>query len=213
MDITQDQERRVRTLRRELEGWREVLCALYSMIIWEKHYYPAISISAVTTFFMAIWYIEPSILTLFSVLGIIVTISDYLVPQVVPWVVGPHHWNGTHERRYDHIITSLASLAGLAAYVSSTLTAMKESKPRTYFVVVTGSLLFCAWIGSNINNLLLTYFMVLFLVLLPGLKHQGIIQKYFATALKTIAGLVKSTVASGREGEAAGGDAAAKKKE
>lgn len=53
------------------------------------------------------------------------------VLQVVPWLVGPHHWSGTHERRYDHIITSLASLAGLAAYISSTLTAMKESKPRT----------------------------------------------------------------------------------
>ena len=26
-----------------------------------------------------------------------------------------------------------------------------------YFVVVTGSLLFSAWIGSNINNLFLTY--------------------------------------------------------
>ncbi|KAK7066405.1 ADP-ribosylation factor-like protein 6-interacting protein 1 [Halocaridina rubra] len=60
MEVTQDKDRRIKTLRRELEGWREVLCAVYSVLIWEKQYFPAISISAVTTLFMLVWYIEPS---------------------------------------------------------------------------------------------------------------------------------------------------------
>nr|XP_053642225.1 ADP-ribosylation factor-like protein 6-interacting protein 1 isoform X2 [Cherax quadricarinatus] len=196
MDVMQDQDRRVKTLRRELEGWREVLCFMHSLLIWEKHYYPFISISAVTTLFLSIWYIEPSMLTLFSVMGITVTLCDYLVPQIVPWIVGAHFWTGAHERRYEQIITSIASLCGLASYISNTLTTMKESKPRTYFVMVTGSLLLCAWVGNTINNLLLTYLIVLVIVLLPGLKHHEIIQKYLSTALKTFANLMKSSVSA-----------------
>ncbi|XP_047482580.1 ADP-ribosylation factor-like protein 6-interacting protein 1 [Penaeus chinensis] len=196
MDMTQDQDRRVKTLRRELEGWREVLYVGHSVLVWEKQYYPFISISAVTALFLMIWYLEPSMLTLLSVLGITVTLCDYLVPQIVPWIVGAHYWTGTHERRYEQIITSVASLCGLASYVSNTLASMKESKPRTYFVMVTGSLIVSAWIGSTINNLLLTYLIMLVLVLLPGMKHHGILQKYFSTGIQAIANLMKSSVAA-----------------
>ncbi|XP_045623562.2 ADP-ribosylation factor-like protein 6-interacting protein 1 [Procambarus clarkii] len=211
MDMTQDQDRRVKTLRRELEGWREVLCSVHSLLIWEKHYYPFISISTVTTLFLAIWYIEPSMLTLLSVLGITVTLCDYLVPQIVPWIVGAHYWTGAHERNYEQIITSIASLCGLASYISNTLTSMKESKPRTYFVMVTGSLLLCAWVGNTINNLLLTYLIVVGIVLLPGLKRHGIIQKYFSTAISVIANFMKSSVLTGLGGSSATEDASKKK--
>ncbi|KAK7001966.1 hypothetical protein SK128_013972, partial [Halocaridina rubra] len=50
---------------------------------------------------------------------------------VVPWIVGAHHWTGAHERRYELIITSLASVFGTVSYVSLTLRSMKDSKPRT----------------------------------------------------------------------------------
>ncbi|XP_042228571.1 ADP-ribosylation factor-like protein 6-interacting protein 1 [Homarus americanus] len=216
MDMTQDQDRRVKTLRRELEGWREVLCAVHSVLVWEKHFYPFISISAVTTLFLTIWYIEPSMLTLLSVLGITVTLCDYLVPQIVPWIVGAHYWTGAHERRYEQIITSVACLCGSASYISNTLTSMKESKPRTYFVMVTGSLLVCAWVGNTINNLLLTYLIVVVIVLIPGMRPHGILQKYFSAALKTIAGLLKSSVSAVQGGGGGGGSAngdASKKKE
>ncbi|XP_042862824.1 ADP-ribosylation factor-like protein 6-interacting protein 1 isoform X2 [Penaeus japonicus] len=83
-----DLDRRVKTLRRELEGWREVLYVGHSVLVWEKQYYPFISISAVSALFLMIWYLEPSMLTLLSVLGITVTLCDYLVPQIVPWIVG-----------------------------------------------------------------------------------------------------------------------------
>ncbi|XP_045117627.1 ADP-ribosylation factor-like protein 6-interacting protein 1 [Portunus trituberculatus] len=209
MEANPSQERRVKTLRRELEGWREVLCALHSVLIWEKHFFPAISVSAVTFLFLIIWYIEPSMLTLLSILGIIITLCDYLVPQVVPWVVGAHYWTGAHERKYEQIITSIASLFCLASSMSQTLTSMKESKPRTYFVVVTGSLLFFAWIGSNINNLFLTYLIVVFLVLLPGLKHQGIIKKYFSTIIKAVSSILKGPATTKGEGS----DGESKKKE
>ncbi|XP_071514570.1 ADP-ribosylation factor-like protein 6-interacting protein 1 [Panulirus ornatus] len=213
MDMTQDQDRRVKTLRRELEGWREVLCGVHSILVWDKQYYPAISISAVTTLFLAIWYVEPSMLTLLSVLGITVTVCDYLVPQVVPWIVGAHYWTGAHERHYEQIITSLASLCGLASYISDTLTSMKESKPRTYFVMVTGILVVCAWVGNTINNLLLTYLIVLVVVLLPGMKHHGILQRYFSTVLKTVANLMKSSVSAVQGGGGSVNGEASKKKE
>ena len=59
-----------------------------------------------------------------------------LFVQVVPWVVGAHYWTGAHERRYEQIITSIASLFCLVSSVSHTLTSMKECKPRTVSVCV-----------------------------------------------------------------------------
>ena len=66
--------------------------------------------------------------------------------------MGAHHWTGSHERRYEQIITSMASLFGMASYVSSTLKSMKESKPRTvgtyslYFIIQYSSK--CIFIAS-----------------------------------------------------------------
>ncbi|XP_068228349.1 ADP-ribosylation factor-like protein 6-interacting protein 1 [Palaemon carinicauda] len=213
MDVMQDKDQRVKTLRRELEGWREVLCAAYSVLIWEKNYYPAISVSTVTTLFLMVWYIEPSVLTLISVTGIIITVCDYLVPQVVPWIVGAHHWTGAHERRYEQIITSMASLCGMASSVTNTLKSMKESKPRVYFVVVTGGLIFFAWLGNTIDNLLLTYLIVTVIVLLPGMKQHGVLQKYFSSVLETSANLLRSSVAAVQGSKTAANGDSSKKKE
>ncbi|XP_076366709.1 ADP-ribosylation factor-like protein 6-interacting protein 1 [Tachypleus tridentatus] len=53
------------------------------------------------------------------------------------------------------------------------------------------SLLALAWIGNVVNNMLLTFLLVLGPVTLPGLKHQGILQNYsrqIAQQLKNIVG-------------------------
>ncbi|XP_076058761.1 ADP-ribosylation factor-like 6 interacting protein 1 isoform X2 [Oratosquilla oratoria] len=146
-----------------------------------------------------IWYVEPSMLTLFSILGIIITLADFLVPQVVPWVCGAHFWTGAHERRYEEIIKAIANIFGIYTCITTTLTTMKTNKPRTYFVSVTGMLILCAWIGNTVNNLLLTYIIVLAVVLFPGLKATGILHKYFASTISTVAGFIKGQLGASED--------------
>ena len=64
-----------------------------------------------------------------------VLIFLYSKSQVVPMICGSNHWTGNHERRYEQIITSLAGVCGTFSCVSSTVTSMKTSKPKTVCVI------------------------------------------------------------------------------
>lgn len=40
------------------------------------------------------------------------------------------------------------------------------------------SLAFLSWLGTNINNIFLTYVVITVLLLIPGLEYNGILIKY-----------------------------------
>lgn len=46
------QDKRVKQLKRELEGWREVILTLNSVLLWERNWYPGMLIGVTTTFFL-----------------------------------------------------------------------------------------------------------------------------------------------------------------
>ena len=62
------------------------------------------------------------------------------------------------------------------------LFALKEEKPKTYFMTMIISLAAVAWVGQQVHNLLLSHLRVTFLLLLPGLNQHGIILKYIGMA-------------------------------
>jgi len=43
-------------------------------------------------YFRLIWYFEPSVLTTFSLLGLTLSLVDFLVPLVGPQVLGRSKW-------------------------------------------------------------------------------------------------------------------------
>lgn len=59
--------------------------------------------------------------------------------------------------------------------------------------------------------ILIFFFSVLVLVLLPGMKQHGILQKYFSTGVQAIANLMKSSVAAVQGGKKSEGDSNKKK--
>jgi hypothetical protein len=46
------QDKRVKQLKRELEGWREVILPLNSVLLWEKNWYPGMLVGITTVFFL-----------------------------------------------------------------------------------------------------------------------------------------------------------------
>lgn len=68
---------------------------------------------------------------------------------------------------------------------------LKEEKPKMYFMTMIVSLAAVAWVGQQVHNLLLTYLIVTFLLLLPGLNQHGIILKYIGMAKREINKLLK----------------------
>ncbi|KAH6934269.1 hypothetical protein HPB50_022849 [Hyalomma asiaticum] len=133
-------------LRLKLEGWREVVLPLNSVLLWNQPYYPACIVSAVTTVFLT----------------------------------------SQHERQlHDICLEAVHSWQSVVSAYAS-LKKAKQDKPKVYVVAVLISLLVVAWIGNAFDNLLLTYLIVLFLAMTPGMKHHGIFKKYFSVTVLTI---------------------------
>ncbi|KAF2352132.1 hypothetical protein FHG87_017112 [Trinorchestia longiramus] len=192
MEATSSADECVKRLRRQLESWREVLVALYSLLVWDKPFYPAITASIVTTIFVLVWYLEPSVLTLLSIVGLIITLADFLVPQVVPLVLGGHSWTGAQERRYESIVCGLSTVLTSCSCWSAALATLKATRPKLYFLTVTLTLLTTAWFGASFNNLWLTYCSVMLVLLVPGLYQRGVLHRHLSGLLSRVSALLRT---------------------
>ncbi|PSN55364.1 hypothetical protein C0J52_01811 [Blattella germanica] len=187
------QDKRVKQLKRELEGWREVILPLNSILMWDKNWYPGMLVGVTTTFFLFLWYLDPSVLTTVSVMGLIATLVDYLVPTLTANICNPENWTGSKEKKLEEICRGLAGTQIQIVNKWGMFYDMRHSRPTVYYVTVVISLVLLAWLGSMVNNLLLTYLAVTTIVLLPGMKHHGLLQKYFAHLMVTISNMVKGS--------------------
>ncbi|XP_067136720.1 ADP-ribosylation factor-like protein 6-interacting protein 1 [Centruroides vittatus] len=180
-----DQDR-VKTLKRHLEGWREILLPVNSVLMWEKSFYPAILIGVTSFIFLLVWICEPSVLTTFALLGLLASILDYAVPLISASFFDANKWTGTEEQKFEDICRGLVYTRQCVQDIWDTSAQLKEAKPKVYFVVVLIGLIFVAWIGSLVDNLFLTYLCVIQLVMLPGLKHNGILDKYTSKIVQMV---------------------------
>ncbi|XP_013784834.2 ADP-ribosylation factor-like protein 6-interacting protein 1 isoform X2 [Limulus polyphemus] len=184
-------EEEMKNLKNKLNGWKQVLQPLYSALIWEQSYYPAILTGIVTLIFILLWYFEPSVLTTFSLLGIVVCVADYAVPIMCSTFLDASKWTETQENKHEEICKAIIQTKQQTSELWSSFIQLRDTMPKLYFVSVLVILLVVAWIGNVVDSMLLTYFLVLAIVMMPGLKHQGIIQKFIsqrAQQLKNILG-------------------------
>lgn len=177
-------------MKRDLEGWREVLLPLNRMINWDKPFYPAIIVGVTTFIFLIIWYFEPSVLTTFSLLGLIISLIDFLVPLLGPRVLGTDKWTGEQERQYEQVCIRILNFRYHMHDLKDTMATLKAEKPKVYFILVMGFLFLFAWVGSKVNNLLLTYIILNIFLLMPGLRRHSVVQGY----LNKIGAIFKKTV-------------------
>ncbi|KAK2180510.1 hypothetical protein NP493_440g04038 [Ridgeia piscesae] len=181
----------LRAVKRDLEQYREILLPLNKVLEWEKPQYPAILIGIITFVFAIIWYLEPSVLTTFSLIGIVVSMVDFVVPLVSSYILGSKEWTVVEERQFENICNRLLNAYNHILNLRVTLTNMKKEKPKVYAMVLMAGFAVLAWFGSLIDNLLLTYIMVVFAVLVPGLRKHGILQKFTKMAKDVIMRLIK----------------------
>lgn len=60
-----------------------------------------------TIFFTIIWLLDPSILSTLSLIGLTLTISDYLVPVVAKSMFKAETWTPTKEKQFDELCQSI----------------------------------------------------------------------------------------------------------
>ncbi|KAK4876418.1 hypothetical protein RN001_012840 [Aquatica leii] len=176
MDV--QQEVQTSRLKDSLESWREIVLVVHSVLLWEKNWYPGAIIGGSTFLFLNLWVLDPSILTTISILGLTITISDYLVPIVTSAIFKPESWTKDKDEDLINICRKVVEYKSKLEISSQCFYEMRCTKPKMYYGFTILTMLFMAWIGNSFNNLFLTYLFITTLLLIPGLEHHGIIKKY-----------------------------------
>nr|XP_033770525.1 ADP-ribosylation factor-like protein 6-interacting protein 1 [Geotrypetes seraphini] len=178
-------------LEEQLQGWGEVILVADRVLRWEKPWFPAAVIGTISLVFLMVYYLDPSVLSGVSCFVVFLCLADYLVPALAPRIFGSNKWTTEQQQRFHEICSNLVKSRRRIVGWWKRLFSLKEEKPKVYFMTMISSLAVIAWIGQQVHNLLLTYFIVSFLLLLPGLNNQGIISKYIGMGKREINKLLK----------------------
>ncbi|KAM4632137.1 ADP-ribosylation factor-like protein 6-interacting protein 1 [Discoglossus pictus] len=178
-------------LEEHFEGWGEVILVADRTLRWEKAWFPAVIMGVVSFVFLMIYYLDPSVLSGVSCLVMFLCLADYLVPTFAPKIFGSNQWTTEQQQRFHEICSNLVKTRRRVIGWWNRLFALKEEKPKMYFMSMITFLAMVAWMGQQVHNLFLTYLIVSFLLLLPGLNKHGIISKYVGMGKREINKLLK----------------------
>nr|XP_004667082.2 ADP-ribosylation factor-like protein 6-interacting protein 1 [Jaculus jaculus] len=179
-------------LEQQLQGWGEVMLMTDKVLRWERAWFPSAIKGVVSLLFLRIiYYLDPSVLSGVSCLVMFLCLADYLVPILAARIFGSNKWATEQQQRFHEICSNLVKTRRRAVGWWKRLFTLKEEKPKTYFMNTISSLEAVAWVGQQVRNLLLTYLIVTFVLLLPGLNQHGIISKNIGMAKMEINKLLK----------------------
>ncbi|XP_072028139.1 ADP-ribosylation factor-like protein 6-interacting protein 1 [Amphiura filiformis] len=188
---TKDEE--IASLENTLHDWRHILLHADRWLRWQDDSYPAILVTLVTLCYGILWWWEPSILTTIALIVMKLCLIDYLVPTVFQKYFNTEEWTAEHERKLQQICIILIHSKDKVIRTYKWVKETRDSKPKQYFFAVIGVLSVVAFIGNLIPNLLLMWLLSVFLVLVPGLNHRGIIAKYYASTLQFVVSFIRQT--------------------
>jgi len=181
----------VQTVKSCVEGWREAVLIGDSVMGWEQEWHPAATAGSLTVVFLTVWYMDPSLVTLLAIIGLILTLADYLGPKILNKLLSPDKWTNEKERRLENVCRSLVSLKYLLSSLSSSVSSMRNGSPIMHFSLVTSSLLLLAWLGTVFSGIFLLYVSTLFVTMLPGLHRRGLLEKHCSSAVVKLREMVK----------------------
>lgn len=174
-----------------LESWREVVIIMDSVLAWEKDWYPAVTAGSLTMFYLILFWLSPSMLTLLSTMGLLITMVDYLGPKLMDKLFSPAQWTGEKERKLDSVCKSVVSTYLLVSTCFTSFSSMKTTSPMTHFSLTTCSLLVLAYLGSLVSGVFLSYLSLLVVLMLPGLYRRGLLTRYCSSMVFKLEEMVK----------------------
>jgi len=181
----------VNKVKRTVEDWRELVLLGDSVLGWDKEWFPAVTAGSLTVMFLTVWYSEPSLLPLLSLLGLFLTLADYLGPRVLDKVFPEDSWSADKEARLEDVARSLVRLSNLLQDLGSSLAGLRTSNPLSHFALTSVILLVTAYLGSIFSGLFIAYINMLGLLMLPGLHRRGLLQKYCSSLTDKLSNMVK----------------------
>lgn len=173
-----------------LESWKGLIIYLHSVFVWSQPHHAPVLAASVSALFLLIWLLDTSILTTLSVIGVLITLADYVVPLISSNLFDSSKFGDAEEAVYDTVCSEIALTCFTVQSFWRQWTDLKDTKPKLYSFLLLTSLLMMAYIGNSVNNLFLLYVIVLFAAMLPGLRAHGIIQQLMKKAVEVVKNLV-----------------------
>lgn len=113
---------------------------LFNQIIWAGFVdIKSLIVDAITFIFSIVWYIEPSVLTLFSLLGVILCAVDFAVPTISSYLFSGAEWTVVQERSFENICSRLLNARTHINNVRIALINLKNENPKAYLLVMMGA--------------------------------------------------------------------------
>jgi len=176
----------IESLKLRMEGWRELVIVADDVLGWEKDWYPAITAGSLTVLYLGVWWLEPSLLTLVSLVCLLVTLADFLVPRLADKLLPPHGWTEAKQNKLNTVAANIVSTYNFLASLRSQFSSLRNSSPLTHFSLVTLSLTATAYLGAFFSGVLLSYLCLLVVLMLPGLQRKGLLEQYCAILVSRV---------------------------
>lgn len=122
------QKKQFNKLKHDLEGFREIVLLLSSVLKWEKKFYPGVIFGAISVLFLILWYLSLSLLTLLSVIGLIAILIDYGFPIVSKVIFKQENWTGIQEKAYEEVCEELSAVKVKLCGLTKHMCVPKEEK-------------------------------------------------------------------------------------
>ncbi|KAH8347029.1 hypothetical protein KR059_004335, partial [Drosophila kikkawai] len=178
------QKRALNKLKHDLEPFRTAIVGAYGVLTWEKQYYAGVVFGSISVLYLALWYLDFSLITLVSLLGLISILMDYMFPTVSRLVFGSVNWDGDQEAKFEDVCSQVCAIkANLATWYEYLF---KERKSTVFVIISSIALVGLAWIGALINNWLLMYLATLLIAMWPGLQDKDVFKAITQKASKII---------------------------
>lgn len=97
-------------MKHDLEGYREVILLVNSILKWDKPFYAGIIFGVVSISFSLLWYLNLSILTLVSLLCLIGILSEYAFPIVSKFIPKSDNWTGVQEKIFEDVCNEILTV-------------------------------------------------------------------------------------------------------
>ncbi|XP_066248002.1 ADP-ribosylation factor-like protein 6-interacting protein 1 [Euwallacea similis] len=185
-------ETQIRKLKLSMEPWRELVLFTNKLLLWERNFYATGLLAGTTVLFTLILFCDPNVLTIMSLIGIAITLSDYFMPIILSSVFKPETWTPEKQKEYEEICTNIILYKTKSQLLISSFCRMRVTNPKLYFGVTISALIVLAWLGSTVDNLLLSYIAVSFVVMFPGMQYHGKLKNFSETFSKLFNELVEN---------------------
>ncbi|XP_050313118.1 ADP-ribosylation factor-like protein 6-interacting protein 1 [Anthonomus grandis grandis] len=188
-------ESQIRKLKLSLEPYRELMLHANKVVLWEKQWHSTGILAATSVVFTIIWLQNPNMLSMVAFMGLLITIADCFMPTVLSSIYTVEMWSGEKQKEYEEICTSIILYKTKAELLMSSYWRMRVTNPKLYFGLTISMLVLLTFVGGTIDNLLLTYAVVTFGIMLPGMIHHGMLNKFTEACSKLFNSLVENAKA------------------